>query len=122
MSGIAMAQMEVLYGKLILLKFPIYLDAKSSNKSDGHAVGPMKCRLCPLHFAGDLSSIMGRRAHEFPATQFHTFVQVAEWLAQKAKGSINDNGDETFSGSFTIDVYNDSPGSIAKQLLIMAQV
>mmetsp|Transcript_1680 Transcript_1680/g.3125 ORF Transcript_1680/g.3125 Transcript_1680/m.3125 type:complete len:903 (-) Transcript_1680:2372-5080(-) len=121
MSGVALAQMEILYGKLTLLKFPIYLDTNSSNQRDNDGgVGVMQCRLCPLHFAGDLASILGRRAHEFPATQFHTYVQVAEWLILKARGSLHEDG-ASFSDHFTIDVYNDSPGSIAKQLLRMAQ-
>jgi hypothetical protein len=126
MSGVALAQMEVLYGKLTLLQFPIYLDATSSKqRSDGSrensGIGPMKCRMSPLHFAGDLTSILGRRAHEFPATQFHTYVQVAEWLVQRAKGLVQQEGAE-FTDELTIDVFNEPPMSIAKVLLRMAQV
>lgn len=116
MSGVARAQMEILHGKLTLLSFPFYSDA--STRPSG---GELCCRLCPLHFAGDLSAVLGRKAGQFPASQFHTFVQTAEWLVLRCRG-VAQPEEARFTELFVIDVYADSPVSIAKQLLKMAQV
>ena len=48
-------------------------------------------------------------------------MQVAEWLALRAEGQDHEERID-FTDIFKIDVYNDSPSSIAKQLLKMAQV
>ena len=116
-SGIALAQMEILYGKLTLLEYPIYSKQSLQRGSGGESIF---C-LSPYHFAGDLTMILGRHAQVFPHSQYHTFVQVAEWLIQKSKGLI-EVGNIDFAAKLTIDVYNDPPISISKQLLKMAQV
>lgn len=100
-SGAAFAMMDIVYGKLVALGYPLYTDSG-------------RCKITPVHFASDISSLFGRAKTSFPSTQFGSFVEVCLWLVGKA------NGTGSYGGHIDIDA--DPPATIVRQLLRFAQV
>jgi serine/threonine protein kinase len=100
-SGAAFAMMDIAYGKLLALGYPLYTDSG-------------RCKITPIHFASDTASLFGRAKTSFPSTQFGSFVEVCLWLVGKT------NGTGTYGGHIDIDA--DPPATIVRQLLRFAQV
>mmetsp|Transcript_23171 Transcript_23171/g.33972 ORF Transcript_23171/g.33972 Transcript_23171/m.33972 type:complete len:1021 (-) Transcript_23171:170-3232(-) len=100
-SGVALAQMDILYGKLVALGYPVYSSESSQMK------------ISPVHFVCDLSVLYGGRSRvSFPSTQFGSFVEVALWMVEKVQG---------VSFVRDIDIDTDPPTTIVKRLLKLAQ-
>jgi NIMA (never in mitosis gene a)-related kinase len=121
----AFAIMDVLYGKLIVLGYPIsgnkinntkYVNKKSNNNEN---------ELLPFHFACDLN-ILGKVAgyvnennkqpHQY--FQFRLMTKVTIWLCDKLN-DINVTSITSFADK--IDLDNDTPSMVAKQLILAAQ-
>lgn len=113
-SSLAFAIMDLLYDKLRVLDYPMEdpdIQLKSRDKLS-------KGRLLPMHFACDLQlfpSVAGHdKGHQF--LQFRRMIHVARWLCQESKNS------QAVQIIGKIEMGEDTPMTIAKQLLRASQV
>lgn len=108
-SSVALALMDVLYGRLIALGYP--LEDPLVGRSHGG-----KGQLLPIHFACDMTMfghIAGydKSSGANPYFQYRRMVHVALWLFNKFDDSARIN----------IDIDNSTPLTVAKQLIVAAQ-
>jgi len=113
-SSLAFAIMDLLYDKLRVLDYPMEdpdIQLKSRDKLS-------KGRLLPMHFACDLQlfpSVAGHdTGHQF--LQFRRMTHVAKWLCQESKNN------QAVQIIGKIEVGEDTPMTVAKQLLRASQV
>jgi NIMA (never in mitosis gene a)-related kinase len=115
-SSQAFAAMDVLYGKLVVLGYPMN-DRKialSSIPSSQRAKG----RLLPIHFACNLQAFERIAGHEpnYQFVQFRRMAEVVIWLCQeKIGGKAADIANK-------IDTETSNSVTIAKQIVMAAQV
>jgi hypothetical protein len=131
-SSGAFAQMEILYSKLTVLEYPMHdTGHDSDDEGDGGDRGEhgrFVRRLLPIHFACDLtmlggvmgygsSSRQGRYERDVTGNvyaQFRRAVEVAVWLAEAIGGNCASNARK-------IDIENDAPVTVSKQLLSLSE-
>lgn len=93
--------MELLYVKLVLLRYPF----KGEQQSNARMV------LTPLHFLCDLS-ILGGSGNIDTSSQFSRFVEVSIWI-------LDQLGQSHLTATWNVD--DDTPVMLAKQVLYAAQ-
>ena len=109
-SSVALALMDVLYGRLIAFGYP--LEDPSLGRTHG-----AKGILLPIHFACDMTMfgyIAGydKSSGANPYFQYRRMVHVALWLFNKIDPS---------TVTSNIDIDNSTPLTVAKQLVVAAQ-
>lgn len=113
-AGPALAIMDMVYAKLTVLGYPMYTQEGRGAVSAADT-GTGRCKITPVHFASDATSLFGRQAGmSFPSSQFSSFVEICLWLVGVANGSGLPPG--------PVDVDTDPPATITRQLLRFAQV
>jgi serine/threonine protein kinase len=115
-SSAAFALMDLLYGKLIILGYPM-TDAKIDLKMIPSKQRP-RGHLLPIHFACNLQLFDKIAGHEsnYQFQQFHRMIEIIIWLCEKKiKG-------KAFDIISKIDLQTNNSIMISKQLLLAAQV